>query len=771
MARHFRTFVEFDRHRSVCARALVAALVAGLALSACAKRDPLPAIREQQEQGKFEATIEPLRDLLRDRPEDPEVNFLYAHALVATQRPSLATWALRKAMESPEWTAKAGLELAYASLESADYNEAIEAATRVLDLEPDNVSALLARANAEAYWRKEPEKALADAARAAELEPDSLDAMKPRILALLVLERTDEARDAIAEMGRRIEDVDAPDATRSWFCVTKAIFTNESGDAAGAAKLWPECLAKYPAVPDVVFSALQFYDEAGQPQQSLDVLRKALAADPNSLTWRSALADRLRLAGDAAESERLLVEATQTEDPAAATAAWFELGRFRRNAQNPAGAAEAMKRAYELAQKAGPVSPQLPFEYAETLMLSQQFDEALAIADKLTVPAHRHMIRARVEQERGNARAALAEFDEAFRLWPDNPWARYYAARAAEVAGDFDRALEEYRTSIRIEAGVTDARTRAAKLLAAEGKPRMAAQMLRQPSSQPLESGGQLLSLYLTGSRGTPEQIAEVEAKLEEIDRTVRAEQLAELARGVSESSRGPKAGLDLLRKARGIDLTDPGAAAALREIVRLSHAAGERATPAELRAALAKHADAGAFQEIRGLDLELAGDADGARAAYQRAVDVDADDAHALAGLGRLTRERDPEAAIGFFDRAATADPDDPEPALLAARAAAASGKVDDAARRLDELLGRHPLEAQAAALRATLDLDRGIASAETLERARRAARLGGGADALDLVGRVHEKRGETEEATRVAERARALREKKGSSEKDSSG
>jgi len=749
----------------LCAWLLAAALLAPLG---CGPGKSLDAIRAQQERGQFDETIEPLRDLLREKPDDPEVNYLYARALIATQRPSLATWALRKAMEDPNWTVKAALQLANAALMGADYNEAVIAADKVLEKEPQNVEALLARANAFAYWRKDPDAALADAARVLELDPDSIDAMKPRILALLALERTEEARTAIAELGRRIEEIDAPEATRSWYCVTKAIFTEESGDIEGARKLWTGCLKDYPAVPDVVFSALNFYDGQGEFDHSIEVLRAALAADASSQSYRTALADRLRLSGDVAAGEALLVDATKSDDPDVSAVAWLELGRYRRNAMDPAGAAEAMGRAYELASKGGAVNPQLPFEYAEALLLSKQFDRALEIANVLTVPAHQAMIRARVEQERGNPKAALEHFNEAFRLWPDNPWARYYAARAAEQLGDFDRAMEEYRTSIRVDAGVTDARTRAATLLFAEGKSRFASQMLRQPNEHPLELAGRLLSLRMTGRYSPADQVKDAQEQLEKGAAEDYPAEIAELARGVAEGSGGAKAGLAMLRKAKHLDFREPGDASALRRLVQLSHESGERGTPAELKAALAKHPDSSAFEEIAGLDRELAGDTEGAHAAYARAVELDPDNARALAGLGRLVRESDPAQAIGFFDRAATADPSDPEPELYAARAVAATGKVDEAARRLDALLSKHPLEAGAASLRATLDLDRGVATDETLERARRAARLGGGVDALELLGRVHEKRGEAEDAKRVAERAKALREKKGPADDD---
>jgi hypothetical protein len=85
-----------------------------------------------------------------------------------------------------------------------------------------------------------------------------------------------------------------------------------------------------------------------------------------------------------------------------------------------------------------------------------------------------------------------------------------------------------------------------------------------------------------------------------------------------------------------------------------------------------------------------------------------------------------------------------DAEAKLGAARALLASGKPEQAAERLDALLLVHPLEARAAAERARLDLERGIATDQTLERARRAVRFGGGEEARELLDRVTALRGE---------------------------
>jgi tetratricopeptide (TPR) repeat protein len=133
---------------------------------------------------------------------------------------------------------------------------------------------------------------------------------------------------------------------------------------------------------------------------------------------------------------------------------------------------------------------------------------------------------------------------------------------------------------------------------------------------------------------------------------------------------------------------------------------------------------------------------------------------AQALAGLGRLAMADDPAAALAFFDRAAAASPADPDPKLQAARALVAAGKRSQAAERFDALLLVHPFEFAAAVELVRLDLERETLTPRTLERARRAVRFGGGADALELLSRVYAQRDEPELAARAAERARVLRE-----------
>jgi Tfp pilus assembly protein PilF len=219
---------------------------------------------------------------------------------------------------------------------------------------------------------------------------------------------------------------------------------------------------------------------------------------------------------------------------------------------------------------------------------------------------------------------------------------------------------------------------------------------------------------------------------------------------------------MSVITTAPGIDFNDVRFAAALRARVRLSHEAGDTAaTEAALHSVLAAHPATGVFQEIHGLHLELSGAPEEVvRAAYTRALEISPRNARALAGLGRLALRDDPQAAGVFFDRAAAADPSDPGPKLQAAKALIASRELDLAAERLDRLLIEHPFEAEAAAERVRLDLEQGIATPRTLERARRAVRITGRAYELELLSRVHDQRDESEPAARAAERARALRE-----------
>lgn len=741
----------------------LAGLLIGIFWFGCEAADPLDAIRKQQAEGDYAGSAEPLRELLAQRPQDPEANYLYGVALLFASQPSLALFPLRQAMRDPDWLVPAGIQLAQAALVTGDFNEAVHATTRILEQHPEEVQATLFRAQAQAHWKQDPEAALADANKVLELQPELIEAYEPKILALLALDRHDEARAALEEAGRRLPDAHAPESVLAWHCSTTAIFAAEAGEPERAREDFASCLEKYPADATLVSSAVEFYDRHDGLERSIEVLRAALAAMPTQRSFRTALTDRLRVAGNTAEAEALLRDATRAEDPRQAAAAWSDLARFRQALREPAAAAEALERAVALMRKAGgDPDPQLLFQYADTLVVAGQLDRALKVSDELSVLAQRRLIVGRVAQERGQPARALAEFDEALKVWPNNPSAHYYAALAAERLGDFDRALEEYRYSIRISQQATDARTRAARLLIAEGQPLLAYQLLfLEVAKAPLEPEGELLSMYLMARVANPHQLQSSLLALRERDLSRFAHALARGAEGAADRA-GASAALPLLLGVPNFDLGQPAATPARRALVRFSHVAGKpELAQRAVDAALAAHPEAATSHETLGLQLELGGaEPAKTRAAYARALERDPENAGALAGLGRVVRDQDPAQALELFDRAAAADPSDPDPKLEAARALRAIGRAEQAEQRLDALLDAHPFEAVAAMESVSLDLERGIATPKTLERARRAVRFGGGAAALERLSEVHARLQQPAEAAEAAKRAKQLRE-----------
>jgi tetratricopeptide (TPR) repeat protein len=731
----------------------------------CGPSDPLDPILEQLSRGEYAAALEPLRELLAERKGDSRIQYLYGFTLTQLGQRTLAEWSLREAMNDPEWLVPAGLLLAHGALVTRNYPLAIEAVDRVLAVEPDRVDALLLRANAHAHSKLNPEAALKDVESLLAIDPDNLDALEPKIIALLTLEKGDEAGRVIEELGRRIEEVEAGSELPGWHCATAALFAEESGDLELAEQGFADCVERFPGHNNVIVNAVSFYDGRGDRARSLEVLRRGQQENPDSRELRFLLADRLRVAGVPGEAEALLRQATETEHPLLAAAAWLDLAKHFQELEDFPAAARAAESGYAAARGAGDVHPDLLLEYANSLTLAGEFERALEVADEMTVPAHQEMIRAQVAQMSGRPAEALEHYDRAFLLWPDNPFARYQAARAAEVLGDFDRAIEEYRYSVRINAGATDARVRVARLHGAEGHFQEALQLLRlKVEQEPLDLEGELLSMYLYARAGwNTDVIKGAQAFRRGLPDQFGAA-VAKAAQGVAERggpAGGPESAIRLIREseAAGLDLTDPRQADSLRELVRLYDQVGRPADgDGSVQAALKARPDAPGFHEILGLAAEMAERPEDARKAYSRALELDPGYVQALVGLGRLDRE-DPERALAHFERALEKAPTDLEAMRGAAEALIAAGRRDEATPRLEALLAEHPYDAAAAQALADLSLARGDTD-RALSLAQRAVRFRGGPEALDLLGRIHAQRGESELATRAAERARALRD-----------
>lgn len=736
-------------------------LCLAIAVGACQRSDPLERVRSLQKAGDFQGSLEPLRELIAERAKDPEVEYLYGLALSRTGQWSLAEWSLREAMKSPDWRVRAGSLLAEGALATENLPEAIRITTELLKVEPDNVNVLMMQANAYAHYKQDPERALEDVARVEALDPDYIQIMEPKILALLSLERYDDAGKALEELGKRIKQGDYGSDLEGWYCATAAIFAQESGKTDEATDRWNDCTKRFPTHPDVVSNSIDFFDSRGDYQRGLEILRAAYKEQPDSRPFRVVLAQRLRNLGSADEAETLLREAAEREKPQQAASAFVDLGKHYQAMEQYHKSAAAMDRALQAGREAGLPLAELRFDDADALVLDGQYDRALAMAAEMTVPAQQEMIRARVAQERGQYEEALKHFDKAFELWPNNPWARYFAGLAAESIGDFDRALKEYRYAIRIDVNSTDARVRMARIYAAERRPVDALEILAVTGA-PLGPDGMVLSAELFGWVGKREKMGQQLAILAK-----RAP--AELGRGLDHAARGierragPRAAVAFLRgvEKNGVRLESPALADAMRALVRASAEAGQlQQAEASVRAALKSAPEAAHLHEILGLCRELAGAPDEARASYQRALELKGDDLEARLGLARLALPADPKGALEQFEKVTAADPNRTEALRGAAQALEALGRGEAAEKRWSELLEQDPHDAAAAARLAELELGRGVASKETLEHARRAVRFGGGTQALELLARVYRKRGDAAHAEQVLSRAKHAEE-----------
>jgi tetratricopeptide (TPR) repeat protein len=744
------------REQAVRISVITAALVlVGLVLAACDRGPDLDDIRRLQSRERYAATLEPLRAMLEDRPDDPELNYLYGVALNRTQSGRLSVWALRKAAADPAWESAARLELTSAAVASGNWQEAIEEASRILASAPDDETALTMRGTAYLTEGKQVDLALEDFERLLDLNPGNVSALASRAQALLLLGEVEEAEAAVAELQAATSGQEQP-GLEATMCTTSAVLAAEKREP-DATERFEACLEAFPDTPIVVEQAIGYFDGIGERDRATALLASLHEAIPGSQGYRQALAARAVEDGDEARAEAILRSGTTRPDPRTRSTAWIDLTNFYLARDDLDAAIEAYEQA--LALTPNPSQAGI-LQHADLLARAERHAEALEVAKGLEQDAYRGLIEARVHLNEHRPAEALKRLEAVFPTWPNNAGARYYAARAAEQLGDFERAIEEYRQSIRSAPEQTDAGLRLAKLYLEAGAlqnawgtaahhfrahpedPEAVRVLLRAASAAEPESVKQLLT-RLRNTRLWPTALA------------IRAQRI--------EDTQGPAPALASLEEVEdSVDLTRPANAELLRMRIRLLLAVGRVADArSEVDAALAAAPEVAAFHEVHGLVLEAEGaPAADVHAAYARAIELDENAWLALESLGRRAQaEGDLDRAVALFERAAKAAPERTSPREAAARALLAAGRVAEAEAVWEEQLREHPWDTAAAQALARLRLDRGQADDRALELAERAVLFRGGDAARDLLLEVHRKRGETARAEQLAQAIEAGR------------
>jgi tetratricopeptide (TPR) repeat protein len=349
--------------------------------------NPLVEIRELHRRGRFAESVERLRALVDEDPDQPEVNYLLGAALLRAGEAGLALWPLRRAAESPDYAVDAGVLLARAMLQGRSTHDAVAAADRVLAIEPDNLAVLEIRAQAHLGMTRH-EEALGDIDRVLELDPENISVPVPRVLALIGLERIDEAEEALATAKQRLETTER-EVTRSMrarLCIANGLFAFEKGDAERGEALYEACLEEFPTDPLAVTEAAAFFDQIRKFKRATEVLQRAFeeSRDPY---FRTALAQRMRQLGKLEEEEELLREGAE-ERPSART--WFALGDHYVRRDDYAAACTAFEEA--LAASAEPQA-MIRFAYADTLVQAGDYEKAGQVAAELEQSSLRDLIR------------------------------------------------------------------------------------------------------------------------------------------------------------------------------------------------------------------------------------------------------------------------------------------------------------------------------------------------------------------------------------------
>jgi len=732
-------------------RAVAAGLAAALLAGAGCSNDPesrLTEIRAMQSAGQFEESIQNLRVLLASDSSNPEANYRLGVALVQTGRRSLAIWPLQKAAQSDEYAVQGGLLLASTLMQTESYEEAIRAADRVLEIEPDHQGALYARAHSN-IGASRPDAALEDAERLLELDPDDTRAFGIRAGALVDLERYEEAEQThlhLKELALSGDDEDKKART----CAGLALFYQARSRVEEAETHYAECLELYPTHPTVQQLATDFYTESGRGEKAIELWKQAVERNPEDLGIRSKLADLMVGEGRSKEAAALLEETVELFDT---RQAWQMLASFHRKLGDNAAALAALEEALERTtqQPAG-----LRFALADLLITEGELDRAQAIADEIEEPSYQNLLNGSIALARGKPEEALKLLETGLRLWPNNSGARHLAGRAARAMGDFQRAAAEFREAVRVGETETDAGLDLARLYFSLGQYEAARQFAeRHIMKRPFRGPEAHMLAARAASRLGRHDVATnvIQDLLKRPGQELTA--LIELSE-ILRSARGPEAALATLEGSQ-LDLHAPENAAGLRALAeRLADVGRLDDALSEVDQALARQEDVASLHDLKARLLAMSGRDAEARQSLERALELDPGFAPALEAMGTVAaREGELDEALEYFDRAYEADPSESDYAYRAAQTVRMLGDEAEAVRRLRELVLEHPGHVGAAN-----DLAWRLAEDKqeldfALELASRAVRVGSGPDTLDTLGWVQLQRDDTQEAVQSFKRA----------------
>ena len=737
---------------SLVLKTLALAVICGglWTISGCSgdRQAQLDEIRSMQQAGQFDPSISPLRQLLADDPDNGEANYMLGLALRQTGRPSLAVWPLHKAAENEQYQVQAGIMLATTLATNGDNEESIRAATKVLEVEPENTLALFTRGKSYLVAGK-PELSLVDAETMLTLDPNSHHATVLKGSSLIDLDRLDEAENVFRDMSVKAAKAQNPDdAARK--CAALANFYSGREKYDLSRETFERCLVDYPSHPLLQQWASDFYVQSGQPDLAIAVWATAVETTPEDLGLRAKHADLLYGQGRVEEARAVLTESVELFDT---PEAWRMLASFNRKSGDPGSAREALEEAMDRTRN---VSAPMRFALADMLIEEGNFERAEQIADSLDEPAYKHLLRGAVLLKQGQAQTALESFDAGLRLWPNNSGGRYMAGMAAEELGDRTRALSEYREAVRVGEEETDAALRLAVIHFSQGDLISAQQFAeRHIRKRPyVEPTAHLIAARSASILGATDEAESILNNLRVKDSKNPAAYV-EFAK-IRRDQQGPESSLLVIQES-GLDLTDPSNHDAIRSAATDYVSLGQSKQALQLvNRAIQSNPNSASLIDLKGRVLLRSGQTAQAEQAFQQALASDPAFAPSLEALGTLQRSNgDLDGALETFAQAAAADKTSAEPLYLAAQTRLMQGNQQAAVELLEDALERDLTHAAA-----NNDLAWILASSteqldQALELAKQAVRFQAGAETLDTLGYVYLQRGQISQANETLGKA----------------
>jgi tetratricopeptide (TPR) repeat protein len=736
--------------------AVVAGLALALASAGCTGDDfdeRLAEIRARQDEGKAGETLEELTELSRIRIDDPEVNYRLGLAMIAAGRPTEAVFPLHKAADDSEFAVPAGILLASTLARTENHAEALRAADKVLERDPEHEAALLLRASS-AVQLHDGAAALAAAEKLVAKSPDNEGFALVHAAALAEAGRLDDAEAAYRAMLERDATSEPQSVQRACTIFARFLFEKRK-DADRAVASLKECIEKHPEEVQLVAAVGGLLVEFERRDELLPILESALERHPESRGLREGLIAEL-IASNRVEEARKRSEEWAGE--ATDVRGWGQVASLRRRTGDLAGALEAVERAISLSGPEGKPEQDLLFFRSELLLELGRVEEAEQQAAAIEPGLSRKILDARLAQQRGDNRRALDLYGEISVQWPQNHAVRALAARAAYQLGDTERAKSDLLEATRQAPKDTDAALWLAQIYFMEGNFRQCLAFTGRHIQERgvLDSAAHVLSAEALAATNRVDGALKVLGDLAKLqDGRFRGPAWAAAARIRARTD--PAQALAELERELAQSGADPAALGLVETLVDLELRTGRtRQASRRVEALVAEHPDSSHLHAMQGRVALADGRREDAARAFERALALRPDDSFALSGAALLAREEgDLPRAIEAMKKARAAAPQTSDYAYMVARLLLDSGDRAAARHELESVVLTHPDSAAAANDLAYMLAEDSSDLAAAQRHAERAVRLAPSAETLDTLGFVKLRQGAAEEAVSLFERA----------------